>query len=127
MLSLPRSDWTLVHALRVRSVEQGDKVYCTFDDGTSLTYAQLDRESKKLAEGLVRHGVCAGDRVMVIAKSTPEYLIAFYAAQKCRAIFVPVNAELKGELLRHQIANSSPKVLMSDTNPFDEASASALK
>jgi crotonobetaine/carnitine-CoA ligase len=127
MLSLPRSDWTLVHALRIRSVEQGDKVYCTFEVGTSLTYAQLDQESKKLAEGLVRNGVCAGDRVMVIAKSRPEYLIAFYAAQKCRAIFVPVNTELKGELLRHQIANSGPKVLMSDTNPFDEASALALK
>jgi crotonobetaine/carnitine-CoA ligase len=63
---------------------------------------------------------------MIMTRSRPEFLITFYGVQKCRAIFVPVNTELKGELLRHQIANSSPKVIICDANLFDTLDASAL-
>jgi carnitine-CoA ligase len=127
MLSLPRSDWTLLNALGVHSTQQGEKVFCTFEGGVALTYAQLDRESTKLAEGLVRCGVKAGDRVLISARNRAEFLICFYGVQKCEAILVPVNTELRGDLLRHQISNSDPKVIISDTDIFDELTASDLR
>jgi crotonobetaine/carnitine-CoA ligase len=127
MLSLPRSDWTLIKALGAQTARQGEKIFCAFEGGASLTYSQLDRESGRLAEGLVRRGVAPGDRVLISARNRAEFLICFYGAQKCGAILVPINTELRGDLLRHQIANSDPKIIVSDTDIFGELMESDLK
>jgi crotonobetaine/carnitine-CoA ligase len=127
MLTLPRSDWTLIKALGVQSARQGEKLFCAFEGGASLTYAQLDRESERLAAGLLRRGVSTGDRVLISAKNRAEFLICFYGVQKCGAILVPVNTELRGDLLRHQIRNSDPKIIVSDTDIFGELTESDLK
>jgi len=39
----------------------------------------------------------------------------------------PLNTDSESDLLRHQIANSDPKVIVSDTDIFDELTASDLK
>lgn len=104
----------MVDALRTQTVQRGDAPYVNFEDGTSISFAALDRASDACATGLARLGIGPGDRVLIIASNCLEFLVAFWGVQKRRAVLVPVNVELKGELLAHQLRNSAPKLVMSD-------------
>ena len=75
----------------------------------SISFAALDRASDACAAGLAGLGVGPGDRVLIVASNCLEFLIAFWGVQKRRAILVPINVELKGELLAHQLRDSAPQ------------------
>ena len=62
-------------------------------------------------------------------KTVPKLLVALIAANKLGAIFVPLNTQLKGAFLEHQLKNSAPRLIMVDnqTSPlFDTADLSGL-
>jgi len=114
ILEEDKSSWTLVEALRLQSQQRGAATFVTFDGGPVCSFATLDRASDACAGGLQRLGVGPGDRVVIIAENCLPFLTAFWGVQKRRAILVPINVELKGELLAHQLRDSAPKVIISD-------------
>jgi carnitine-CoA ligase len=114
MLDLQPEKWTLVNALAEQAAARGHQVFCRFSDGDSSTFGSLDEASSRFATGLAKHDVGPHDRVMILARNRLEFLIAFYGVQKRRAIFVPINTELRGAFLQHQIKNCSPKVIIAD-------------
>ena len=65
MLDLPRDAWTFVHALRAQARLLGDAPFLTFSDGASLSFAELDRGSDRVAASLARLGLAPGDRVVL--------------------------------------------------------------
>ena len=64
------------------AVQVGDRV---------ATYADLERESNKLAHYLSAQGVKAGDHVALYAKNSVEHVIALLATLKVRAVTINVN------------------------------------
>src|SRR3954452_25140944 len=56
-----------------------------------LTWQEFDDRAARLAAHLAGAGVTAGDRVGIALYNSPEYLEAFYAALKLRAVPVNVN------------------------------------
>ncbi|MEM7252925.1 MAG: AMP-binding protein, partial [Pseudomonadota bacterium] len=110
----PKAEWTLPNAVRRQAAKYGDRVFSTFYDGSELTFAGLDDESEKLATGLAQLGVQPGDRVMMLGLNSKPFILAWLAVQKIGAIFVPVNTELKGAFLEHQVRNSEPRVVFVD-------------
>jgi len=106
--------WTFVQALRDQAQALGEAPFVTFEGESAISYAALDRMSDACATGLARINVGPGDRVAVMADSTAAFLILFWAVQKRRAILIPINTELKGDLLSHQLRDSAPKVIASD-------------
>ena len=54
-------------------------------------------------------GLQPGDRVMGMLTNSKAFLLAMIASHKRGAIFVPVNTELKGAFLRHQVSNTGPR------------------
>ena len=113
------SRWTLVEALRLQGQKRGAATFVTFDGGSTCSFAALDRASDACATGLQRFGIGAGDRVIIIAENSLAFLTIFWGVQKRRAILVPVNAELKGELLAHQLRDSAPKAIVTDRDIED--------
>lgn len=111
----PKTDWTFPAIVRIRARTHGDQPFCTFQDGASFTYRQLDELTDRLASGLAALGVQPGDRVLGMMTNGKAFLLAMLAAHKRGAIFVPVNTELKGAFLRHQIANTEPRVVFVDS------------
>ena len=109
-----RDDWTLVHLVRQQAAALGDKVFLTSEQGVSLTYAGLDRRSDDLAAALVRLGVEPGDRVLALMRNSAEFVVAVFAIAKAGAIMVPVNVELRGDFLQHQLRNATPRVVLAD-------------
>lgn len=111
---LPKSLWTLPAIVRMQAEKYGAREFCTFHDGASLTFQGLETESNALASALADLGVQPGDRVMALVHNSREFLLTMIATHNRKAIFVPINTELKGAFLQHQLKNTEPRVVFVD-------------
>jgi long-chain acyl-CoA synthetase len=84
---------TLPELLRWRARRHPDLVALQ-DQGGSITYAELDRRTTELANGLIRMGVQPGDRVALLDKNSSAYLELMLALGKAGAVAAPVNWRL---------------------------------
>lgn len=116
-------NWTLVHQVRSQARALGERVFMTFgSDDPDLTYAGLDRRSDAVAAALADRGIREGDRVMMLVKNRAEFLLGLIGITKCGGIFVPINTELRGAFLEHQLRNCEPSVVICEAvllNAFD--------
>jgi crotonobetaine/carnitine-CoA ligase len=103
----------LVSLVRGKARKNGETPALRFARRT-ITYAELDRESDRVARGLADAGVGPGDRVAALLFNTPEFPILWFGAAKRRAVLVPLNTGLKGEILRYELADSAPSALVID-------------
>lgn len=73
----------------------GDATAYVAPNGWTLSFTELDRSSDEIAVGLsTRHGVRAGDVVVLAFPPGPEYLVAYLALAKLGAITAGVNDRL---------------------------------
>ncbi len=56
-----------------------------------LNYGTFNRESDRIAAGLLKMGISKGDRIGIYLSSRPEFLFIYLAAAKIGAIAVPVS------------------------------------
>ena len=103
----------LATLVRAKAAKNGDRVALKFD-GRTLSYRELDRESDRLANGLAAAGLGPGDRVAAMLFNTPEFPLLWFALAKRRAVLVPLNTGLKGEILRYELADCAPAGLAID-------------
>ena len=113
VIDIPRNRWTLVEVVRRQAERLGDAELLDVE-GDRLSFADLDRRSDQAATALARLGVKPGDRVMALATNSVEFVVAMIATHKRRAVFTPINTELKGSFLEHQVRNSDPVVVLCD-------------
>lgn len=83
-------------------------------DRAWMTLKELDERSDRVAAGLQAIGVHKDDRVAVNLPNRIEYIVLIYAIAKAGAIQVPLNTYLRGEFLRHQLAQTGASVLVAD-------------
>ena len=102
----------MLDALAGQAERHGERMFCTFEDAQSLSFAGLAAESDALATAYADLGIGPGDRVMAFAFNSRAFLVGLFAAMKRGAIFVPVNTELKGAFLEHQLRITEPKALI---------------
>ena len=113
MLSAGEEYHDLVSLVRGKSRKNGGRIAVRFQ-GRDLSYEELDRESDRVANGLAAVGVGPGDRVAALLFNTPEFLQLWFGLAKRHAILVPLNTALKGEILRYELADSTPKGIVVD-------------
>jgi crotonobetaine/carnitine-CoA ligase len=82
--------------------------------GPWMTLRELDERSDRVGAALQHLGVSKGDRVAVNLPNRTEYIELIYAIAKIGAIQVPLNTYLRGDFLRHQLAQTSPLVYIGD-------------
>ena len=81
--------------------------------GSRITYAELKRQVDVLAGFLQqRFGVARGDRVLLYAQNSPQFVIAYYAILRADAVVVPVNPMNRTEELRHYVEDSDARVAL---------------
>lgn len=64
-------------------------------DGMSLSHAALVERVWRLADGLSRRGISKNSRVAILARNSPDYLVAHFALGSMGAWTVPINFALK--------------------------------
>ena len=83
---------------------------------SELSFSALDTRTDAVAAGLVVAGVGKGDRVAIVSANRIEMIELFFALAKLGAVQVPLNAYLKGEFLRYQLADSQASTLIVDAS-----------
>ena len=78
----------------------------------SLTYAELDDRSSRLAQALLVAGVRAGDRVAHLDRTAPEIVELLFAASKIGAVTVPLNWRLAPVELEKIVADAGCNVMI---------------
>jgi len=97
-------------ALYERSVnEAADSIALEFF-GRTTTYAAFGEQVERVAEGLRRLDVHAGDRVAIVLPNSPQHVIAFYAVLRLGAIVVEHNPLYTERELRHQFEDHGARV-----------------
>ena len=81
------------------------------EDGSVLTFAELDQQRITAARALIAHGVQAGDRVAIWAQNCVEWVIAGLAIHSAGAVIVPVNTRMRGEEAAYVLAKSGARLL----------------
>jgi len=76
-----------------------------------LTYKELDKETDKLAKGLIKLGVKKGDHIAVWAHNIPEWVLLLYATAKIGAVLVTVNTLYRSIELSYILKQSDAKML----------------
>ena len=67
-----------------------------------------------------RYGVGRGDRVLLYAQNSPQFVIAYYAILRADAVVVPVNPMNRTEELRHYVADSDATVAIAGNDVLRE-------
>jgi crotonobetaine/carnitine-CoA ligase len=106
---------TVIDALDRAVTRSPDKILLDFS-GELYTYREVDLLSTRMAHALVALGVTPGETVLTMLDNNIDAVITWLAINKLRAVSVPINTALKGEFLRHQIADTGTKVVICEAD-----------
>jgi long-chain acyl-CoA synthetase len=106
-------DFRLAELIRARARERPGAAAVT-GGGRSVTYAELDERSSRLAAALRASGVREGDRVTHLAKNSPGQIETLFGAAKAGAVSVMLNWRLAPRELAEILADTRASVLIAD-------------
>ncbi len=84
-----------------------------------ITYAELDDSAARVAAGLARDGVRAGDRIAILCANEPEFVFALLAAFRLGAIAVPINVREQKPELAYVLNQCKARTLVFDAGLAD--------
>lgn len=89
----------------------------------SLTWGAFEDSAARLAGWLAGQGIGDGDRVAMMARNSPDYLVALFAIWKLRATMVNVNYRYRAEEAAYVLADADAKAVIADDDLLDVARA----
>jgi crotonobetaine/carnitine-CoA ligase len=122
MTTLHRSDmWSVgeqdsvIAALDRAVATHPDRVLLDFS-GVLYTYGDVDRLSTRMANAFAALGVGSGQTVVSMLDNNIDAVICWLAINKLCAVSVPINTALRGEFLRHQIADAGAALVVCEAD-----------
>jgi acyl-CoA synthetase (AMP-forming)/AMP-acid ligase II len=79
-----------------------------------LGYGEARALAARLGAAMQRRGIAPGDRVAVLSPNTPGFFLAYFAADGCGAILVPLNTRLHDDEQRDILRDSGTLLLLCD-------------
>jgi long-chain acyl-CoA synthetase len=102
----------VAHFLETSARRGPDRTALVFGD-RRLSYAELDRESGRVAAGLARLGIRPGERVCLHLANRPEFVLAYYGCQKLGVTPVALNVTYARDELAYIIRDSEAAAILS--------------
>ncbi len=88
------------------------KLVTSFVDGkSSYTYGQFGEKVAYTSDLLTRHGICAGDKVIILSENMPNYSVAIFAATAFGRVMVPVLPDSSANEVNNIIVHSQAKAI----------------
>ncbi len=75
-------------------------------------YGEFQRETDRVANGLLRLGVQKGDRIAFVLPNCAEFLFAVFAVTKIGAVFVPLNPQYTAEEAEYVLHHSQASIVL---------------
>ena len=102
---------TVPNLLRSAARRRPDAPFLRFE-GSSWTFAEVDRKANQFANFLGTLGIGPGDKVAIFLPNAPEWVFAWLGCAKANVTYVPVNTEYNGDILAHQLAKSEASAIV---------------
>ena len=125
-LELTTAEQTLPTMLEHAAALHGDRPLLRFG-GAAWSYVELREDAAVLAGALAEAGIGPGDRVVVVSENRPEIVRLWLACAWRGAVLVPISTALRGEGLRHVLANARPKAVALESTLRERVSESGFE
>lgn len=112
MASPPYRDVTVGDLLTRLASDLPSHPALLYEDGPRYTFAELEREARTIARGLIAHGVQRGERVVLWATNVPEWIVLQFALAKIGAILVTANTALRARDIDYLLRQSEAGTIL---------------
>lgn len=92
-------------------------------ESRSMSFAELDNESSRVAVGLAARGVSAGDRVSLLAQNRWEWIVSYHAVLKLGAVVNPLNVMLTGAEVAYILQDAGSVALLASGDRLESVAA----
>jgi acetyl-CoA synthetase len=96
-------------------------------DIRSLTYAELEADVNRVANGLLNAGISKGDAVAVYMPMIPEAVVSLYAIAKIGAIYLPIFSGFGAPAIATRLQDSEAKALITADGFYRRGSRVEMK
>lgn len=76
------------------------------------TYREMDKQSNKFAQALLKLGVKKGDRVAIYLPNCPEFLISYFGIFKVGGVVVPLSPIYTAREVSYQLNDTDARVII---------------
>ncbi len=105
-----QKDWTLATVLRHQAAARPDAIFLDLpEEELTFTYARSLAEAESVADELELAGAAPGDRVLIMAANSSQFLRTWLGTGVGGTIEVPINTAYEGVFLEHQVATAAPR------------------
>jgi len=94
-------------------------------DGKTLTYAELNARSNRLAHHLIANGAGRGVIVGLCLHRSLDLVVALLAIQKSGAAYLPLDPGFPAERLSYMLTDSGASLLLASTRPSEDRASHA--
>jgi long-chain acyl-CoA synthetase len=91
--------------------EKNKKTAAVLND-RKITYGELEKDSNRLAHGLIDLGIKPSDMVSIMLPNSLEFLTAYLGVIKSGATMVPLNISFKAPAVEYILNNSEAKIVI---------------
>ena len=105
--------WLVRRVLEQRAAERPDHPVMHWE-GQDYTYAAINREANRIAEGLAACGIEPGQRCAVMMQNTPAHVFVWFATAKLGVVEVPINTAYRGDILTHIVTSARVTAMVLD-------------
>ena len=98
-----------------------------YQHGPRYTFAELDREARLIARGLMASGIGPGERVVLWATNVPEWVVLQFALAKIGAILVTANTALRARDIEYVLRQCEASTIIAIRGVRDVDYVAALE
>ncbi|WP_422824353.1 amino acid adenylation domain-containing protein [Xenorhabdus bharatensis] len=107
-------DQLCIHQLFEQQVESAPDATALVYEDQSVSYAELNVRSNRLAHQLIELGIVPDQRVAICMANTPARIVGLLAVLKAGGAYVPLDPAYAGERLKHILCDAEPAILLAD-------------
>lgn len=110
-----RTDWALPTVLRHWARERPDAVWLDApEEGASWTFAQMLDSAETVGRRLVGRGAVPGDRVVIVAANSSQFVRTWVGTAMAGLVEVPINTAYERDFLAHQVSTVEARFAVID-------------
>lgn len=108
-------DTGFVSLLTSHAARDPEGIYARFC-GRPVTFAEIERRSAAFAAHLRSLDIAPGERVAVMMRNSIATIAVIFGLARAGVVWVPVNAQQRGEGLNYLLTHSQPRLVVADAD-----------
>lgn len=101
-MNIEPKDRVVGELLRAAAEKYPERPLLQFGDDT-YSYERFDRLANTVANGLAELGLEKEGKLAIMVPNDPAYVQSWFAAARLGVVYVPINTDYKGDILRYQL------------------------